>query len=140
MTKHLFHFSLIIAFSLSACNDQKAKEQSLYDQVMATHDEVMPEMGNLRSLSKKLTATLDSLKQDSVNVDSAEVAKINVLLSRLDSANASMMQWMHEFEPLEEGTPHGEVMQFLLEEKKKIDKVKKDMLEAKDSAEQYYLD
>ena len=110
-----------------------------YDQVMDVHDEVMPEMGNLRSLTKRLKGTLDSLQTDSQSTDTVEVIKVNQLIGDLNQASESMMQWMREFEPLEEGSSHGEVMQFLLEEKKKIDQVKKEMLEAKDRAEDYFM-
>ena len=137
----LFKFILILTVCLQvSCDDKKAKEQALLDEVMSIHDEVMPEMGSLRALNKKLKLTIDSLQMDSLNVDSVEVLKVSELIQKLEQANESMMQWMRDFEPLEEGTPHGEVIQFLLEEKTKIDRVKQDMLEAKDGAEKYFLD
>ena len=131
---YLLIFGLCVIIS---CNTEKKREDALYKEVMDIHDEVMPEMGKLRALSKSLQLNADSIMQDSTQLDPEELVRIDSLIKRLERANESMLQWMRDFEPLEEGTPHGEVLQFLIEQKKRIDKVKEDMLKAKDEADKY---
>jgi len=129
---------LLLGFGLFvACNTERKQEQALYKEVMDMHDVVMPEMGTLRALSKSLQLRADSIMQDSTGLDSEEMARIDSLRERLKKANESMMQWMRGFEPLEEGTPHGEVLKFLIEQKKRIDKVKEDMTKARGAADKY---
>ena len=128
----IFVLGLIIS-----CDTERKKEQALYKEVMDTHDEVMPEMGTLRALSKTLQLHADSIQQDSTRLDPEELFRIDSLKERLEKANESMRQWMRDFQPLEEGTPHGEVLQFLIEQKKRIDKVRDDMMKAKDGADKY---
>ena len=105
---------------------------------MDVHDEVMPEMGTLRKLSKAVQLKLDSLSTDSTRLDTSSKAEMEKAIAELKKANDSMMEWMRQFEQIEEGTPHGEVMNYLLNQKKLIEKVKEDMLKAKEKGK-YYL-
>lgn len=127
------------AMVLSACSQEKKLEDELFKEVMDIHDEVMPEMGTLRSLSKSIQVKIDSLEMDSVNYDDTKRSELEQLVKKLKEAKESMMEWMRQFEHLEEGTPHGEVMKYLKEQKRMIEKVRDDMLEARKEGE-YYLD
>lgn len=123
--------SLILSLAIVSCGDGgKAEREALRDEVIAIHDEVMPKMGDLRKVRKSLEAMADTLATDSLNL--ADVEEMRVLAKEIEDANESMMAWMRQFEPgiMEDGTPHGEVMAYLKEQKEAIDKVKKDMLES----------
>ena len=103
----------------------KAKSETLFDEVMAAHDEVMPKMGDLRKLEKSFEASLDSI------TDQAEVEVIQANIKIIQDANANMMAWMRAFKPealqaMEEDAK----IKYLEAEKVKIEKVKSDMLQA----------
>ncbi|MDW3210234.1 MAG: hypothetical protein R8N23_10220 [Reichenbachiella sp.] len=123
-----------------ACNTDKKEQQALFEEVMLMHDEVMPKMGNLRALSAELSQKADSLALDSLVDYSSKVNEMRNLSKKLKDANEGMMEWMRQYEQVEEGTPHGEVMQYLLEQHKLIKKVRDDMLNSKDEAEKYLLE
>ena len=129
-------FALVFLFS---CGQDKKEEEALFKEVMDIHDIAMPEMGTLRKISKQLTIRIDSLTADSLAIDSTQVAEILTTVGELKKANESMMEWMRQFKQLEEGTPHGEVMNYLKEQKKSIEKVRDDMNNAKKQGE-YYLE
>lgn len=123
-----------------ACNSDKKEQQALFEEVMLVHDEVMPKMGNLRALSTELSQKADSLALDSLVDNSAMVSEMRALSNNLKDANEGMMEWMRQFEQVEEGTPHGEVIQYLSEQRKQIQKVRDDMLNSKEEAEKYLLE
>lgn len=122
---------------LTACNSDKKAQQEMFDEVMSIHDEVMPKMGSLKSLAKQLNAKADSLALDSLTDNGTQIDEMKKLARDLKEANESMMEWMRQFEQVEEGTPHGEVIQYLSEQRKQIRKVRDDMLESEDSAKKY---
>jgi len=130
---------LVLTTIISGCNQDKKLEEGLFKEVMDVHDEVMPEMGTLRKLSKSIQQKIDSLSADSTSLTPNTQAEMEKAIDELKKANESMMEWMHQFEQIEEGTPHGEVMNYLLEQKKRIKKVREDMLKAKKKGE-YYLE
>ena len=130
---------LLIISVFTACNDDKKVEEKAFKEVMEIHDEVMPEMGTLRGLAKSLRAKIDSLESDSTEMILKKKGEMKKLAESLDAANESMMDWMRQFEQLEEGTPHGEVMNYLKEQKEAVGKVRDQMLTAKKQGE-YYLE
>jgi len=75
---------LILSFS---CKEKK-KETTQMDSVMAIHDEVMPKMGTINTLAKKL-----SIK---INANTVPTKYVNAK-EDLEKAHASMMDWMTGF-------------------------------------------
>jgi len=132
-------FLLALLFIISACNSEKKEQQELFDEVMLLHDEVMPKMGSLRGLSAELSLKADSLAQDSITNSTLKVDEMRRLSKKLKDANEGMMEWMRQFEQVEEGTPHGEVIQYLTAQREQIQKVRDDMLNSKEEAEKYLL-
>ncbi|MEQ9467782.1 MAG: hypothetical protein RLN88_10250 [Ekhidna sp.] len=116
--------TLITIILFAACGPGKKEElQTLKDEVMSIHDEVMPKMGELRNVRKQLMLQADSLMES----DSVRAAILTTAADNIGEANESMMQWMRNFEPEFEGT-NEEVMQYLQGQKESIQKVKEDML------------
>ena len=72
--------------------------------------------------SKALSVKVDSL----ADRDSVAAATLKSIAGEIDQANESMMVWMRQFDPGFEGTEE-EVKQYLLDQKKGIEKVAKDM-------------
>ncbi|SMD32109.1 hypothetical protein SAMN04488029_0449 [Reichenbachiella faecimaris] len=130
----------LIALTVVACNSEKKEQQALFDEVMLVHDEVMPKMGNLRALASELSQKADSLALDSLTDSSEEINEMRSLSKKLKDANEGMMEWMRKFEQVKEGTPHGEVIQYLKEQRESIQKVRDDMINSKNEAEKYLLE
>ncbi len=121
---------------LAACGPSKKEElQTLKDEVIAIHDEVMPKMGELRKTRMALESLADSL----VETDSTRASMLNSLASDISAANESMMTWMRAFEPEFEGTDE-EIQQYFEEQKIAVQKVKDDMNESLDSGKEALKD
>lgn len=86
--KQLCIFLLII---LQSCHqyskDDEQKTNPLYNQVMAIHDSVMPEMSTIHTLKRKLKAIENPDKKDLVYKK----------IKDLDEADEAMMSWMASF-------------------------------------------
>jgi len=92
--------------------------QILYGEAIDIHDEVMPKMGELMSLKRKLSDTLATpgLTED-------QKKDIGSRVHLLDSAHQSMMDWMHGVYPPEDSTNREEYRQYIeskLEDAKKM--------------------
>lgn len=124
---------------LAACGDggsaeQNAEEQaaaaqqmqdSLWQQMMNVHDEVMPQMGEMNRVSQDLKAKAAELEGEANAEPMKEVAE------SIDQASEGMMEWMSGLQPLDKlraemGTD--EVTSYLKAETEKIAKVKEDMM------------
>lgn len=128
------YLSLVLLFIIALlvnCSNNKTRDDAgaateqgdtgLEADVNRIHDEVMPRMGELYKLKKKLQA------RDTAASTPADKAKINSAIQKLDSAYDGMMTWMHQYKPEE----HQEnAKEYLEGELEKIRKVKNDMLEA----------
>ena len=73
-------------------NDGENPNKALYDQVMSIHDEVMPKMEDIYKLKKQL---LEELTKSNLMADKRK--EIEGMVSKLDSTNNAMMDWMHNF-------------------------------------------
>lgn len=135
MKKILFFFLGVALFA--ACNtageqqpseeDNLAAQEQLWDEVMATHDEVMPQMSEIKRLERELGEYVGEESQ----LDAEMQEKINQTIQQLETAGEGMMSWMsniRQLEPLRKEMDHEGVMNYLEEEKEKIDKVKNDMV------------
>ena len=74
--------------SLTSCDEHaelRDQYNSLFTEVIALHDELMPKMSNLSEFQEQLEAE-DSLDQAD-----------QVILSNLKAADTRMMDWMHDF-------------------------------------------
>ena len=117
------YLSLLFIVVLVACGPSKKEElQTLKDEVIAIHDEVMPKMGELRKTRMALESLADSL----MTTDSTKAAMFIELASDISMANEGMMEWMRAFEPEFEGTDE-EIQQYLEEQKVAVQKVKDNM-------------
>jgi hypothetical protein len=130
--------SLVLLFViaiLANCSNNKGQDEAdasaeqgdtgLEADVNRIHDEVMPRMGELYKLKKKLQQ-----RDTAASTTPAEKTKINAAIQKLDSAYEGMMNWMHQFKPEEHQVEEKEAREYLEGELEKIKKVKKDMLAA----------
>jgi len=133
---------ILLVMLISACsNNHQASEadadsdnpnQVLYDQVMDVHDEVMPQMDEIMKLKRSLQEQIANTP-DMVVERKEQLEKI---ISNLDSASNSMMDWMHKFNPLPDSVDQELAREYLEGEMEKIRNVKTLMLESIDKAKQ----
>ena len=125
-TLHLL--SLIIL--LIACSKEAKDNQALYDEVMKVHDEVMPKMKDIYKLKEGLKKQI----VDTTAVPEENRRAIESAILKLDAASESMMVWMRSFNPLPDSLGEDKARQYLEQEREKIDRVKQEMLNAIDEA------
>jgi regulator of replication initiation timing len=126
---------LIILPLVLACTDQKKEAQDrLFDEVMAIHDSIMPAMRDITNLQKEVKARLDELDSTA----QIEENRLQMERQRLDSAHNAMMEWMRAFEKDFEGKTHEEVMEYLENQKERIQGVEQ-MMEESISQTQEFL-
>lgn len=136
----------LLAFSLlTACNNAgkedhskhggkgapKSAADSLYDEVMAGHDEVMPKMGKVRGAQAQAKAMLDSIAKLPVKAQDAAAdlkKKLETLVNDLNYADYSMDTWMTEFKMDSAVNNVQERIKYLEGEKGKVNKVKESIL------------
>lgn len=96
---------VIVSFS---CEN---KAEKLYKEVYAIHDEVMPQLSDVRLMTEELEALPDSI---TLSNDSIMIVKADLM-----SADAWMMKWMGEFDNERKSDEA-----YLAEELKQVSKMK----------------
>jgi DNA repair protein RadC len=128
---------LLLALFLFSCKNG-VDTQALKNKVLDIHDEVMPKMGELMSLRKKVMSKSKEVAL-AENYDQTEVNSLDSLATALESANKGMMTWMHEWndnssnfldqedKPIE-GVTEEAVVIYLNDEKQKITTVNENFI------------
>lgn len=109
--------------------EELEKQQILWDDLIAVHDEVMPKIGNIHKISRQLRNYADTTAGLSPDV----TEKIGQTVEMLDKADESMFSWMNDLrqlKPLQDTEKHEDILNYLKEEQKTMNKVKRDMLES----------
>ena len=96
--------------ALSACNNDRAEEQALLDDVIKLHDTVMGKNDKLTRNRMKLDTIFRNTKDSTVYKLSAG----------LTNAESEMEDWMHNFDPEQPGKTHDEVVEYLKNQKKQV--------------------
>ncbi|MEM9920380.1 MAG: hypothetical protein AAF990_19945 [Bacteroidota bacterium] len=109
---------------MNAEEDPVTQRAKLYDLVMNTHDEVMPRMTEITKLRRTLAQAIRAAKNEE-NQELEE--KLKKEFDKVESANKGMWDWMHSFKHPAPQDPQDEVMKYLEEEMKKVNKVKSDI-------------
>ncbi|WP_162342975.1 hypothetical protein [Cyclobacterium salsum] len=124
-------FPLIMVFFtlLFSCSDGKNENQALKDRVISVHDEVMPEIGKLKSLQNKLREQGDSLEQVSAAAES-HLQSLEAAAQSCERAYDGMFVWMRQFESDYEDMTEEETKSYLEEQLKKVEKVRDDIKSA----------
>ena len=122
--------TLSIVVLVWGCGQKKQDNQTLYDEVMKVHDEVMPKMDDIYKLKQELKKQM----ADSSTLAVEKRKTIEGTILRLDSASENMMVWMRNFNPIPDSLGEEKARAYLEDQQEKIKKVKKEMLEAIDDA------
>lgn len=92
MKKNILIIASLFVVIVTACKEEKKEEtastENQMKKVMATHDEVMPKMGQIGRLVGKLKSKVDT---------TATGTEYGKAMKDLQDANTSMMDWMQGF-------------------------------------------
>jgi len=119
---------------LAACNTQDNSNQQLQDEVIAIHDEVMPMMGTFVHNGMTIDSILNNFKK--IKIENPEIdtikqkEKLTALKTKLENANDSMNDWMHDLNLDFEKMSNEEVKQYLEEQRTKVEDINKQFKEA----------
>ena len=111
-------------------SSEENPNQALYDQVMDIHDEIMPRAEDIYQLKKELQEKLAG----SPDMVADKKQELELVIAQLDSADQSMMDWMHQFKPLPDSADQEKARAYLESEMERIKKVKDLMNESIDKA------
>lgn len=142
MKKLLFILPALLFIFLIACNDtdkkpeetidpMKAQADSLQKEVVDGHDIAMPKSMRIPALQKETRRLIDSIGKLPAKVQKEAApykAKLEYLLTDLDNAHSSMAKWMDEFNLDSAANNLEQRINYLTEEKLKVDKVKEAVL------------
>lgn len=120
--KKLLLLLVPVLFAAACANDPN---DALLKDVMATHDDAMKKMGELRSLDEKLKTYKELLGDDEGTV-LLQDSILNAILA-LRSGSDGMNTWMNEWKDPEAIASAEEMTKYLTAEKTKVDKVKSDI-------------
>jgi membrane-associated HD superfamily phosphohydrolase len=126
---------ILIAFVFS-CKPQKSENELLEEKVIQVHDEVMPKIGNLKSQKNKLEKKAESLKESaSSDDDQKQIKELSAAAADCEQAYDDMFIWMRQFKKDTEGMTEEEEKVYFQNELEKVEKVKKDILQALENGE-----
>ncbi|HEX4876037.1 MAG TPA: viral A-type inclusion protein [Chitinophagaceae bacterium] len=114
-------------------DEPKTAADSLYNDVMAGHDEVMPKMGKIRGAQKEAQRLIDSIKAlppKAQAVAASLKTKLEELLKELGYADFEMDKWMTEFNMDSAKENLEQRVRYLADEKLKVNKVKDAILKS----------
>lgn len=118
--------SFLLLLSALSCAQEKIDENKLLKQeVIDIHDEVMPRMGELRSLKKSLLEKVEALENNG-DSDPESIQRLKTYADDLEHAFDGMFVWMRQFQSSYEGSEE-EVHKYLQEQKVLVEKVNRDI-------------
>ncbi len=103
------------------------KQDSLFEDVMAGHDEVMPKIGKVKGAQKEAQRLLDSIAGLPAKAQAAAAGlqtNLRTLIDDLNYADFAMDKWMVEFSLDSMKDNVEQRIKYLADEKMKVNKVK----------------
>lgn len=124
-----FAFAILVSCNNSEkkIDPLQAKADSLQKEVIAGHDVAMPKSMKIPKLQKQIGQVLDSINKLPIKQQQANASyKIDLqnLSNDLSNADSLMQKWMNEFNLDSFNTNPEKRVEYLSEEKNKIEKVK----------------
>jgi hypothetical protein len=126
--------------SLNACGPNLVKEnKKMREQLIAVHDEVMPQIGKLKSLEKKATQKVEKLSSQEP-VDSLQIENLKALAFDLNQAYEGMFVWMRQYDTEDGDKEPIEVKAYLEEQMVMVTEVNQEIKEVIGRAEKELKD
>lgn len=130
----LICFLAIAMFQCKSNDPQHIEQEKVHDELMVVHDEVMPKMGQIHKLRKKLVKAI----KNNAELAPETKTKIEQTVKFLENADDGMMDWMSGYKrpsKLRGDKSHEEILAYLESERPKVGKVKSDILNSISQAE-----
>ena len=122
-----FYLIFILFIFFQSCGNKQVEENKAHrEQVIAIHDEVMPKMGQLKSMEKAALQKAEEL-QNSDSPDQAKIEALKNLATQLNQAYEGMFVWMRQYDTEDEGRTPEEVKNYLEEQMISVTEVNKSM-------------
>lgn len=114
--KNISHVYIATMVALVACvnSNQEKKLEQLEREVIKLHDEIMPMMGPLHKVKGHL--------QKKAEADSSNVELVKAIIA-IETAEETMMNWMHNYDMTFEGADATETVQYFSEKKISIEQI-----------------
>jgi len=136
-------FLLLISVFLACQSDDKAGNtadvpselRDLHQEILAIHDEVMPEMSTLTNLQSQLSDHLKALRRQEP-ISNEQLKQTNRVLGGLNRAESAMWDWMHEFSTLD-AVPDEEKAEFLNLQKSSAESMKNMVISSMENAKKF---
>ncbi len=129
LTKYLFIALILLSGCGKSGQHENSKDQeeassnnpnqALYDKVMDIHNEVMPKSDEIYQLKKDLKE-----KAGVASLTAEKKKQFDQIIAELDSADHSMMDWMHKFKPLPDSANQELAREYLENEMERIKTVR----------------
>ena len=127
--------SLLILLFITACEPNQQELNTIKRaEVIAVHDEVMPKLGELKSLQKLAQSKVDSLEL-AENPDADQIEDLKALAYELNAAYDGMFVWMRQYSSEDEQKSPEEVKLYLEDQMAKVNVVNVDIKAALEKAE-----
>lgn len=120
--------------SQNAAATAKSPTDSLFDAVVALHDEAMPKMSKLMGYQKLAQTKIDSLGKLKDKASIQLKTEYTALLENLKSAEKGMNDWMDTFTPEPEFSTKDSLKMYYEAEKVKAQKMRDNIFTTLDSA------
>ena len=118
-------FTLFIFFQ--SCGNKQVEENKAHrEQVIAIHDEVMPKMGQLKSMEKAALQKAEEL-QNSDSPDQAKIEALKNLATQLNQAYEGMFVWMRQYSTEDAEQAPEQIKAYLDEQLVLVSKVNEDI-------------
>ena len=138
MSMRIYFLSLTLALFIAACGgesqsqgkeekfttEQQTTQQEAFKKMMDEHDVAMEKIIEMNRLARSLKPYLDSLD------DKRQLEAVNLAITRLETADEAMMQWMAnspKLGKLRDTLQHEQIITLLVNEEKSINKIGEDM-------------
>ncbi|MCO6487873.1 MAG: hypothetical protein J5I98_05615 [Phaeodactylibacter sp.] len=104
--------------------EQQAAQQQAFQKMMDAHDVAMEKIIEMNRVARSLKPYLDSLD------DKRKLEEVNIAITRLETADEAMMQWMAnspKLGKLRDTLQHDQIIALLKSEQENINKIGEEM-------------
>ena len=122
-----FYLIFILFIFFQSCGNKQVEENKAHrEQVIAIHDEVMPKMGQLKSMEKAALQKAEEL-QNSDSPDQAKIEALKNLATQLNQAYEGMFVWMRQYSTEDGEQAPEQIKAYLDEQLVLVSKVNEDI-------------
>lgn len=122
-----FYLIFILFIFFQSCENKQVEENKAHrEQIIAIHDEVMPKMGQLKSMEKAALQKAEEL-QNSDSPDQAKIEALKNLATQLNQAYEGMFVWMRQYSTEDGEQAPEQIKAYLDEQLVLVSKVNEDI-------------